>query len=59
MASYDAENCAEKERTIVARKKADAILAEVTRQHTELIEDKDEISRLRQAVYFCYMVRLI
>jgi len=47
MAEYDAENCGEKERAIVARKKADAILSEVTRQHVEMCEDKDAISRLR------------
>ena len=47
IAEYDAKNCAEKEKTIIARKKAETILEQVTRQHSEMLEDKDEISRLR------------
>jgi len=47
ISEYDAQNCSEKEKTLIARQKAETILKEVTRQHSEMVEDKDEISRLR------------
>lgn len=47
IASYEAENSAEKERTIIARRKAETILKHVSEQEKELDEDKSTISRLR------------
>ncbi|CBY23189.1 unnamed protein product [Oikopleura dioica] len=47
IARYEAENAAEKEKTILARSKAESILRQVTDQQTSLEEDKITISRLR------------
>lgn len=44
---YEAENSAEKERTLIARNKAETMLTHVTQQKAELDEDKSTISRLR------------
>lgn len=44
---YDSENAAEKERTIIARNKAETILKHVSEQQKELDGDKNTISRLR------------
>ena len=40
MTRYEAEQSAEKERTLIARNKAETMLNHVTRQKAELDEDK-------------------